>query len=219
MLRWTVFGAALLLLVAHGSTLLGGAYARYAERHLDRPRDPSVVEAAALATRLSPWAQRRLALAGWIATEADQPEIADAYYRRALRWAPGDPLLWAEYAQARSRRGHFDAATLAATQQALYLAPTSAAVQHAIAAIGLSYWRRGTPELHAAWQRALRYELDHNRGQFLQQVLRRGQSAVFCADLAARVGEQRWCSAVGQKPGACGTRDSAEGDTACADAQ
>lgn len=206
--RWIGVGAALLLAAGHAANLLGGAYAGHAERHLHRPGDPSVGAAARLASRITPWSERRQALSGWVSIETQRMAEADVSYRSALRWAPADPLLWAEYAQALSRQNRFDEAALLATRRAQSLAPNSPAVQGMIAALGLSFWPRGSQELRHAWQIAMRYELDHNRNSFLNQVLVRGQTRVFCTGPGPGLGETRWCEIIWQKLEDCRRRQN-----------
>jgi hypothetical protein len=176
--------------------LLGTRYSRVAEDHIDTPQAAGTVAAARLAARLPPWSSKHIALHGWVLAESGNAEESRAAYRRALGWAPGDPLLWSEYALALGRLREFGAPLSLAVAQATRLAPTSAAVQRTIASLGLSYWSRGTPELRQLWLSSMRYELAHNRSDFLGHVLTRGQGRTFCRDPARALREDPWCEKI-----------------------
>lgn len=185
-------GAALVLLL-NLLALTASLYGRYAEQRLDRLPDERAERAATLAATLAPWSARYQALRGWIHGESGDFTAADAAYAAALRRAPADALLWAEYALVRCRNRVFDDRTTLATRRALTLAPTSPAVRQGISRMALSYWRFGEPELRDLWRQSLRWELDHNRATFLATLDREGYRATFCAWHAAGLGEAAWC--------------------------
>lgn len=187
--------AAAVLGLFHLANLAAAGYAAFAARHLDRPHSPATREAARIATRAAPWSATHAALEGWVLAENGAPE-ALATYPRALRLAPADPLLWAEYALVLARLGQFGPELTLAVAQARQRAPTSAAVRRSVAELGLSYWRRGTREQRAAWLEAMREELARSRGAFLTHVLTRGQGRTFCDDPARALGEEPWCRAI-----------------------
>ncbi len=209
------FLGAAFLLVGSGLNLLGGAYAQYAEGRLDQAESESTTQASRLSALLTPWNARRQGLYGWVLTERHQGEEAETRYLTALRWAPADPLLWAEYALSLARSGRFDESLLHAIRRAQTLAPHSPAVQNSIAAIGLSYWRRGTQELRERWLMSMRYERDHNRQTFLDQVVTRGQALTFCTDAAPRLGEQQWCATVRRRVEECRQHYATEDYSLC----
>lgn len=184
---------ALLNLAALAST----AYTGFAERGLDRPPSPAALAAARIASRWAPWSSQSAALQGWLLAEARDAEGAVAAYRRALRLAPADPVLWNEYALARARLGLFDASLTLAVQRTQQLAPTSAAVRRSLADMGLNYWQWGTAEQRALWLVSMRAELAHSRGPFLGHALTRGRARTFCQGPAAELGEARWCEELG----------------------
>ena len=190
--RPALAGAALLLLL-NLLALAASLYGDYAERRLDRLPDPRAERASALATTLAPWLAPHQALRGWIHAESGNFAAADAAYLDALRRAPADALLWAEYALALARNRMFDARLLLATRRALALAPTSPAVRQGVARMALTYWRFGPDELRELWHQSLRWELDHNRTAFLQALDREGYRRAFCADQAEGFNEQAWC--------------------------
>lgn len=192
MLKPALLGAAVLLLL-NLLALAASMYGDFAERGLDRLPDDSVDRAGVLAGTLAPWLAPHHARRGWIAAESGDFPAADAAYLKALRRAPADALLWAEYALALARNRMFDARLLLATRRALALAPTSPAVRQAISRMALTYWRFGSAELRGLWQQALRWELDHNRTAFLQSVDRDGYRRAFCLDQAEAFNEQDWC--------------------------
>ena len=103
-------------------------------------------------------------------------------------------MLWAEYALALTRNDVFDERLTLATRRALELAPSSPAVRHSVSRMALSYWRFGSTELRELWQQTLRWDLDHNRDAFLQDISLEGWRAAFCAQHAATLGEEVWCS-------------------------
>jgi len=197
MLRPALAGAALLLLL-NLSALVAGAYGRYAEQRLDRLPDERAARAGTLAATLAPWSAQGLALKGWIHGGSGDFATADAAYRAALRRAPADALLWAEYALVLGRNRVFDQRLTLATRRALELAPASPAVRQGIARMALSYWRFADTPVRELWRQSLRWELDHNRAAFLQSLDREGSRGTFCAWHAADLGEQPWCR--GQAP-------------------
>src|SRR5689334_11197610 len=145
--------------------LVGAGYARAANRLLDRPESPAALAASDIAARYPPWSSTHLALRGWVLAENHDAEQSDAAYRKALKLAPGDPLLWAEYALALARLGQFDARLTAAVSQAGALAPNSPVVQRSLADLGVSYWTRGKPEQRELWLTSMRNQLARNRGE------------------------------------------------------
>jgi hypothetical protein len=192
MLKPALAGAALLLLL-NLLALAAGLYARYAEQRLDRLPDPRAARASALAAGLAPWSAPARALQGWIGGESGDFEAADAAYAAALRRAPADALLWAEYALVLGRNRVFDARMEQATRRALALAPTSPAVHQGLARMGLSYWRFADPPVRELWRRSLRWELDRDRAAFLLALEREGYRGTFCAWHAGDLGEAAWC--------------------------
>lgn len=185
--------AAALLALLNFANFVGAGYARYASSRLDRPEAPATATAAQIASRWPPWSSAHTALHGWVRAEQRDAEAAQAAYLKALRLAPGDPLVWSEYALALARLGVFDASLTHAVAQAQRLAPTSSAVQRTIADMGLSYWQRGAPELRTLWLKDMERELARNRDAFLQHVVSRGQLRTFCTDAARQLGERKWC--------------------------
>jgi hypothetical protein len=177
------------------ANLAGAGYAAFATRQLDRPQSPATLAAARIAPRWTPWSAPRLAMHGWVLAENGDARSEDAY-RHALRLAPGDPLLWTEYAQALARLGRFGTPLTTAVSQAWARAPTSSPVRRSLAEIGLSYWSHGTVEQQAVWLNAMRAELTHNRGGFLAQAMTRGQGRAFCQDVAPRLNERAWCASM-----------------------
>jgi predicted Zn-dependent protease len=192
-MKAAALAAAVLLALLNLASLVGAGYADYASRHLDRPDQPSTVAAARIAARWPPWSSSHVALKGWVAAGNGDAEEARVAYAKALRLAPGDPLLWSEYAQALGRLGQFDASLTIALTQAQRLAPASPAVRRAIAEHGLAYWARGDAAQREHWLAGMRHELLRNRGAFLALALTRGQAQTFCAGPAAQLGEDKWC--------------------------
>jgi len=186
-------GAALLLLL-NLLALTASVYGDYAEHRLDRLPDESAERAGALAVALTPWSAPRQALHGWILAESGDFAAADAAYRQALQRAPADALLWAEYALALARNRMFDERLDLATARALALAPTSPAVRQGVSRMALTYWRFGSDPLRELWRQSLRWELDHNRTEFLQAMDREGYRRAFCLQQAEVFNEQAWCA-------------------------
>ena len=188
--------AAVILALLNLANLAGAGYANLANHRLDQPESPGTLAAAQIAARWTPWSSPRQALYGWLLAENRRGDESEAAYRKALRLAPADALLWAEYAQALARLGRFDAALTGAVTQARQLAPNSPAVQHSLAELGLSYWQRGTGEQQALWLASMRDELARSRGAFLGHALTRGQGQTFCRGPARPLGEEKWCESI-----------------------
>jgi hypothetical protein len=188
--------AAASLALLNFAQLAGAGYAGYAKRHLDRPEAPSTLAAARIANSATPWSSARAALLGWVHAENRASTPALAAYARALGFAPGDALLWTEYAQALGRLGRFDATMAHAVRQARQRAGSSPAVQQALAELALSYWARGDEDLRALWLVFMRAELTRNRGAFLGTVLTRGQGLTFCSGPGTALGESAWCTRI-----------------------
>ena len=194
-----LFGAAALAL-ANLANLVGAGYSRYTSGHLDRPDAVDTRAAAEIAATWPPWSSSHAALYGWVLAETEKTGQAhfpaEAAYARALRLAPGDALLWDEYALALARLGAFDERLLQATRRAQALAPNSPAVRRSVADMGLSYWQRGNAEQRAAWLISMREELGASRAAFLSHAFTRGQGRTFCEGPAEKLGEARWCESV-----------------------
>ena len=191
--RWAALLAATLLALLNVVNLAGAGYAHVASQRLDLPESPGALAAAQIAARVSPWSSSRNALHGWLLAENRRADESDAAYRKALRLAPADALLWSEYALALARLGRFGAALTDALTRAQQLAPNSPVVQRTLAEIGLSYFSRGDAQQRALWLASLRGELAANRRLFLGFVLTRGRVQTFCRDIAPQVGEEKWC--------------------------
>jgi hypothetical protein len=193
-------GAALLAAVALAllnlSSLAGAGYARVAERGLDRPESPATLAAARIASERAPWSGTHAALHGWVLAENRDAGAALATYATALRLAPADPLLWAEYALALGRLGQFGEPMTLAVARARELAPVSPAVRATVADLGLSYWQRGDARLQALWLAAMAEQRHTDRGAFLGHALTRGQGRAFCRGPARELGEQAWCATI-----------------------
>ncbi len=192
MLRPALAGAALLLLL-NLLALTAGLYARYAEGRLDILPDERAARASRHASALARWSPEYRALQGWILGESGDFPGADAAYRGALRRAPADALLWAEYALVLGRNRVFDERLALATRRALALAPASPAVRQGISRMALGYGLFGDEPVRELWRQNLRWELDHNRAAFLQTVERDGYRRAFCYQYATDLGESAWC--------------------------
>ena len=210
--------AAILALCAaalQASSLLGNAYFTYAEQHLDLPDAPRTVAASRAAATLAPWSSRYLALAGWLLATREDDAESQAYYRRALRWAPADALLWQEFALTLAQHGRYQDLTVP-LQRSQALAPASPAVQSANAAMGLAHWAQGPDPARALWLASMRYELDHDRPSFLRGVVARGDIPLFCGSLASMLGEERWCQRIDARLHQCESlRPGSENDILC----
>jgi hypothetical protein len=202
MKAWPAAGmvACIALAGVNGLALVSAAYARLVERQLDRAESPAVEAAARTASALTPWSSQRLALQGWVAAERGDP-VSEALYAGALRWAPADPLIWAELVLAQSRLGRFDDSMAVALRRANELAPRSPAVQGSNAAVGLSYWQRGSEVIRALWLESMRYELEHNSRTFLHAAMSRGQALTFCSGPGAALGIESWCRTIVRQGG------------------
>lgn len=182
------------LLALNGAQIASAAYQRVAERHV--PANLASVDAARIAGSLAPWSSGPPAAAGWAQASGGHAEAAIHSYARALRSAPGDALLWIEFAQALARLGRFGDTMGLAVARARTLAPASPPIRRAVAELGLVYWSHGTPALRTAWLAAMREELAVNRGAFLARVLTHGRTRTFCAEAAATIGAGPWCDSV-----------------------
>ena len=185
--------AALLLALASGGLLLAAAYASFAERHLDDPRDLRAVTASRIAASLAPWTASTLALHAWLLMEQGDAGLARLVYHRALRLAPADALLWAEYAIAMTRLDPNDSTILGAVARAQQLAPSSPAIQAALAELGLNSWNTSSEELRTLWLSSMRHQLIYARTAFLGMTVARGQVFTFCSGPANDLGERSWC--------------------------
>lgn len=175
--------------------ILSELYLRLASRALEDGSLATAARAAELAGRLAPLSSQALRLQGWTRAETGDAAIALQSYERALRRSPGDALLWTEYAQVRARLGRFDETTAGATANAWRLGAQTPAVVRAIAEQGLTYWDRGSPDLHAHWLDAIRRQHSTKRADLLSAVLTRGRLSMFCGGPASTLGESAWCEA------------------------
>lgn len=187
---------AALLALLNLCALAAAGYAAAADRQLDRPESPKVLAAARIASQLAPWSAKYHALHGWLLAENRLAEESLAAYDEALRLAPADAVLWAEYAQVLARLGRFDDALTGALEQARTLAPNSPVIQRTLAELGLAYFERGNARQREIWLDAMRAELAQNRKPLLTHVLTRGQRQLFCLELAPKLGEEAWCKSL-----------------------
>jgi Flp pilus assembly protein TadD len=195
-LKTLAAAAAALLALFNLCSLAAAGYATAAQRQLDNPESPKTIAAARIAARLAPWSAKYHALHGWVLAENHRDEESRAQYRRALQVAPADALLWAEYAQVLARLGHFDDTLSEALHQARALAPNSPAVQRTLADIGLAYYERGNIAQREVWVEAMGRELIRDRRTFLAHVQTRGQTGLFCRELAGQFHEGAWCASL-----------------------
>jgi tetratricopeptide (TPR) repeat protein len=187
--------AATLLALLNLCALAAAGYAAVSGRQLDRPESPQVLAAARIASRLAPWSAKYHALHGWLLAENRRADEAEAEYRSALKLAPADALLWAEYAQVLARLGRYDAALTESLEQARILSPNSPVIERMVAELGLSYYEHGNARQREVWLEAMRSELARSRGLFLSHVLTRGQREPFCREIAPQLAEEAWCQA------------------------
>ena len=194
MLRPAALAAAALLLLLNLSALAAALYAHFAEQRLDALPDERAARASTLAAQLAPWSATHRATQGWILGDSGDFAAADAAYQHALRRAPADALLWAEYALVLGRNRVFDQRLTLATQRALALAPSSPAVRQGISRMALSYGLFAEAPVREIWRQNLRWELDRNRATFLYAVTQDGYRRAFCIQYAADLGESAWCA-------------------------
>lgn len=194
MLRPAALAGAALLLLLNLSALAATLYAHFAEQRLDVLPDLRATRASAHAAALAPWSATHRALRGWVLGNSGEFDAAEAAYLDALRRAPADALLWAEYALVLGRNRVFDERLTLATRRALALAPASPAVRQGISRMALSYGLFGEAPVRELWRQNLRWELDHNRATFLHAVTQDGYRRAFCIQYAADLGESAWCA-------------------------
>jgi len=214
--RWYAGGAVAAFLLAGINlvNVLGSAYRTYAEAHLDEGSSSRIVAAARTSAALTPWSAPGVALAGWLLADKDVA-LSESYYRRALRWAPGDPLLWSEYATAEARAGRTDALQLP-VEISERLAPASPAVQSSNAALAINQWTRSPEALRKAWAQSIGYQPPHDRHEFLRSVVARGRLDMYCSQIAPAVGEQRWCDRAAARVAFCKAQNpDSDGDLLC----
>lgn len=202
--------AALGLALLNLTQLLARAYADRGDTLLDQPSHPQAVPAASHAAGLTPWSPARLALHGWLLSEQGDLAAADARYRAALRWAPGDALLWTEYALVLGRHGELERMTLP-LQRANALGAAVPAVQASVAAIGVRHWEAGSAAARKEWWQSIAYEMRHHRATFLDTVAARGETFRFCDGPGRFVkGATQWCRRAGVDSQPCARPDGEE---------
>ena len=195
LLFWPSVVCALGLAVLNLLNLLGWAYAHLAERAIDQPAAAHVLPASQHAARITPWSVKRVALQAWIESERGHAAASDAHYQKALRWGPGDALLWGEYAQVLARLRQFERVELL-MRRATELAPASPVIRASAASMGVNSWEHGSTDLRNIWLLGMRHELDRNRKAFLQSVIARGRMGPFCTGPARELGLLSWCTSM-----------------------
>jgi hypothetical protein len=194
LLRWLVIALCLALSLLQFALLLADQYGQYSAEILRENHDAKVAaQAAASGISLAPYIpalHESLALA----LIADgQVETGLIRHREALRLAPADAQLWAEYSESLAYTGHFGPELEQAQHNALSLGPESARVNWQIALLGARYWNRGNTAQQADWARAMLKTLDEYPARFQYTLVNIGRASAVCVYAGAELGLARWC--------------------------
>jgi hypothetical protein len=194
---------ALALAIAGLSQWVGSLYQEvsYTSRwKSDLPRSAAAAELAA--TVQHPNAR---ALRGRIAAIDGDADRFETLYLESLRDAPASAYRWAEYAQARARLGHFDAAFELAVQQAQRRAPRSSATHQALADICWRFDPLLSPTQRELLHPSLQFTMQDlvQRGRLLDRIVRARRQGAFCAEYGQQFSGGRWCANIETQLAAC----------------
>jgi hypothetical protein len=197
----------LALLFAHGAWLVATAQAAFAYREHARDfRSPRSGQALHLAATLTPWSAPRLAALATLRAQDSNAE-AIATFRRAVRWAPGDPYVWQKMAAVLAATGRLDTNLEFAVARAAALAPTSPAIRARLARNAVRLWLWSSPALRAHWLETLRYQLRRAPSALRRDVVHSGRLAHYCHGPAPALGDQTWCASALATAATCARPD------------
>jgi hypothetical protein len=176
------------------ASLLADQYGQYSAEILRENQDAKVAaQAAASGIALAAYIPA-LHEASALALVADgQVKAGLIQHREALRLAPADAQLWAEYSESLAYTGHFGSDLELAQRNALRLGPESARVNWQIALIGARYWNRGNTAQQADWARAMLKTLAEHPTRFQYTLVRIGRASAVCVYTGSELGLARWC--------------------------
>lgn len=176
----------------NGARLLALLYTQYSGELVDSHVADSH-SAATQAQTLAPWqlgghrAQLRLRRN----TAANVLEAST----ESLRWAPSDPYLWFEFAQAAALRGFYGDTLAYALRQVNHLAENSPTLQGAVTHMGIRHWPYGDAASRREWLASARFVLKTNGRQYLRAAKKSGGAARLCWTLGPELNLSVWCDA------------------------
>jgi hypothetical protein len=194
LVRWSAVAFCLVLTLLQFALLLADQYGQYSVEILRDNQDAKVAaQAAATGIALAPYvpmAHEALALA---LMSDGQVKVSLIQHRQALRLAPADAQLWAEYAESLAHTGHFGSDLDQAQHNSLSLGPQSARVNWQIALLGARYWNRGNTTQQADWARAMLNTLRAYPVAFEYALVNTGRASAVCVYAGTELGLARWC--------------------------
>lgn len=144
------------------------------------------------AVRLAPWrADYRRDFAGNLWDDGDH-EASVRQLAAALRYAPADPALWAQYEFELALSAPQDPRVPRAAERVAALGPNQPELQQAQANLAVQAWLKVGPEVRQIWLHSLRYALARDHDGFLLRSFRVGGETNLCSSAAA-LGIQQWC--------------------------
>jgi hypothetical protein len=168
-----------------------------ADFHAERAAAPGLAPAQraqwlAEAVRLAPHRagyRRDYAAALW---DSGNAEGAGQQLGEALRDAPADGALWAQYEFQLLQQSPDDPALRYAISRVDELGPHQAELQLAQADLAAQSWHWVSPAVRQAWLPSLRFVLAQDRDDFLVRSFRRGDEGNLCS-AASELGLAPWC--------------------------
>ncbi|MEK6805831.1 MAG: hypothetical protein AABY95_04205 [Pseudomonadota bacterium] len=164
------------------------------------PTSIAALKSAVLSVQLAPWNAYSHAELAWRLQSSGNFRASRQQFAQALSWAPADAYLWAEYAQLLAHQRKFGREMELVTRESNRLGPTSSAIQHSNAYIGLYFWGRGTQELRNQWQTSMAFVLRTNRKRFLEQVRNVHRDRYFCLGPGVNLQVGSWCDRLSDSP-------------------
>lgn len=187
---------ALVAVFLNGQSLLAYGYSNYAIESLNRnSSNENGLAAAQLATRLTPYADRQLALEARQLARHGEREQALQLFRQALTKMPRDPFLWLEFGNFLTELGLFGHELEGAVTNVQHLAPRSFALHYKLAQQGIKYWRWGSLAQQQCWAESIFFVINIDPKPLLRHALQERRSEVLCNEpLLKRADMAFWCA-------------------------
>lgn len=191
-----------LMLAAAGTTWLCSEFLGWAAaRHIRNDVPLNALEPAGLSAELAPW--RTIPRLQLLRSSAIVLDAVRLHGLSAIRLAPADGYLWAEYAQFLLRAGAPDQDVYQATRRSNHLAPSSRSVQRSNAQAAQQYWFFAGDLLQDEWMRSMQFMLRHEPAKFRRMMIQSRRAELLCPLIGDALGEAMWCAQLAEASRQC----------------
>lgn len=199
---------ALILLIVSGARLLSDLYTGLAVHKREQlSASPVGLEAARLATQLTPWNASAWSEYSYRAAQSGNTDLAVSAISEAIFWQPADAAKWSTLAQILLHSGRVDQQLIAATSYIPFLAPNAPNLQKRLALEGVYWWPYGNERLRQIWLDTIRAVLRQQKDVFLVAIISSHQEQPFCKHLGRPLALGKWCEWTGFMRPACAKKN------------